>query len=203
MNSTNRRHQEFTVVTTGNRRRAGHRPRPAYASARTASGLSAVQLTTPEIGRFEPDLLARHAPAVLPKQVLLVDPNASSSAEAHNVLRLIANVHVCRDFTAARERLRKQPPDILIANVRLHEYNGLHLVHLAAAPTRCIVYSAHEDLVLAREVQAAGAFYERSMRLSRTLPGYVNGNLPAYDRRDVTSTDRRKFPRGGRRSSDW
>ena len=42
---------------------------------------------------------------------------------------------VCRDFSTARERLLNQPPDLLVTNVRLHEYNGLHLVHLATPHT--------------------------------------------------------------------
>lgn len=199
MNITNRRHQDFTVLT-GNRRRTGDRIARTY-SARTGSGLS---MAAKAIEPHEAGFLARRVPvAKAAKEILLVDPSVHSSSEALNALRLIADVDVCRDFSAARERLRNQPPDLLVTNVRLHEYNGLHLVHLAGPHTRCVVYSPHEDLVLAREVQAAGAFYERSMRLSRSLAGYVHGTLPTHDRRDVATLDRRRFPRGGRRSSDW
>jgi len=203
MNITNRRHQEFTVLT-GNRRRAADRVGRTYPSTRTATGLSAVGMTAKAIESHEVEFLARCPPLVqATKGILLVDPSVHSSNEALNVLRLLGDVDVCRAFSTARERLLNQPPDLLITNVRLHEYNGLHLVHLATPHTRCIVYSAHDDLVLAREVQAAGAFYERSMRLSRSLAGYVHGALPTKDRRDVSTIDRRRFPRGGRRSSDW
>jgi len=203
MNITNRRHQEFTVLT-GNRRRAADRVGRTYPSGRTATGLSAVGMTAKAIDTHEAEFLARCPPLVqAAKEIMLVDPSVHSSSEALNVLRLLGDVDVCRDFSTARERLLNQPPDLLITNVRLHEYNGLHLVHLATPHTRCVVYSAHDDLVLAREVQAAGAFYERSMRLSRSLAGYVHGTLPTKDRRDVSTIDRRRFPRGGRRSSDW
>jgi DNA-binding NarL/FixJ family response regulator len=203
MNITNRRHQEFTVLT-GNRRRAADRIGRTYPTGRTATALSAVGMTAKAIEPHEAEFLARRPPlAQAAKEILLVDPTVHSSNEALNVLRLLADVDVCRDFSRARERLLNQPPDLLITNVRLHEYNGLHLVHLATPHTRCVVYSPHDDLVLAREVQAAGAFYERSMRLSRSLAGYVNGVLPTQDRRDVSTIDRRRFPRGGRRSSDW
>jgi len=206
MNITNRRHQEFTVVT-GNRRRGTDRLARTYPSGRTTgrttSALNAVHMTAKAIEPHEAEFLARRPPVVQAgKEILLVDPSIHSSGEALNVLRLLGDVDVCREFSAARERLLNQPPDLLITNVRLHEYNGLHLVHLATPHTRCIVYSPHDDLVLAREVQAAGAFYERSMRLSRSLTGYIHGDLPTHDRRDVSFIDRRRFPRGGRRSSD-
>jgi DNA-binding NtrC family response regulator len=136
------------------------------------------------------------------KQILVVDPNAQYLNDAQRVLRLLGDVEVCADFTAARSRLIARPPDLLITNLRLQEYNGLHLVHLAKPQTRCIVYSTHDDPVLAREVQAAGAFYERPMRLARALSGYVQGVLPPTDRRNASLVDRRRFPRGGRRSAD-
>jgi hypothetical protein len=202
MNFSNRRHQEFTVLT-GNRRRAGNRVRSSYPSVQAGGALSAVAMQTSDIGALAASHLARQVPGIRPKEILLVDPHLTSSGEAHNVLRLLADVHVCREFSAARDRLLNRPPDLLVTNVRLQEYNGLHLVHLAKPHTRCIVYSPHEDLVLAREVQAAGAFYERAMRLSRALPGYVQAELPVHDRRDIGLLDRRRFPRGGRRSSDW
>jgi hypothetical protein len=75
-------------------------------------------------------------------------------------------------------------------------------VHMSDARTRCVVYSNYDDLVLAREVQAAGAFYERSTRLSLALAAYVRAKLPPHDRRNLTAADRRQAPRGGRRCTD-
>ena len=200
MNITNRRHQEFTVLT-GNRRRATDRLARTYPGVRTPNGFN----PTLAAKAFEPagaEIVTRRTVAHAAREILLVDPSVHSSNEALSALRLLADVEVCRDFGAARDRLLHQPPDILLTNVRLHEYNGLHLVYLSTPHTRCIVYSAHDDLVLAREVQAAGAFYERSMRLSRSLAGYLNASLPTHDRRDVGTIDRRHFPRGGRRTAD-
>jgi CheY-like chemotaxis protein len=137
------------------------------------------------------------------KEVLLVDPNPGIVSVAEDLLRLLARVHVCVDFNAARDRLISHPPRLLIANIRLREYNALHLVLRALPETRCIVYSAYDDAGLAREAQAAGAFYERQLRLPAALVGYLSGKLPARDRRDVEVSDRWKLPRGGRRSSDF
>jgi len=52
------------------------------------------------------------------------------------------------------------------------------------------------------EVQAAGAFYERSKRLRHAVTGYVRATLPPQDRRRPAVTDRRKNLRGGRRCTD-
>jgi len=138
------------------------------------------------------------------KEILLVDPDPDGLRALHSALRPLADVEACSEFRAARTRLLgPQPPDLLVTNIRLEAYNGLHLVLLAAGThTRCIVYSTFDDLVLAREVQAAGAFYERAKRLPQTLPAYVNAMLPRHDRRDPTVLDRRLVFRGGRRSTD-
>ena len=137
------------------------------------------------------------------KGILLVEPDPIGARAAQAALRFMADVETCTEFRAARTRLLRQPPDLLITNLRLRAYNGLHLVHLAAGThTRCIVYSTYDDPVLAREVQATGAFFEHSSRLPLVLHSYVNAALPQRDRRDLTSLDRRLAFRGGRRSSD-
>ena len=137
------------------------------------------------------------------KDILLVDPNVSELLPAlQHALGSAAQVEGCEEFRAARARLLSNPPDLLVTNLRLQDYNGLHLVILAPSKTRCIVYASKEDLVLAREVQAAGAFYERQSRLAFAIPSYLHTTLPPRDRRDVTALDRRRSSRGGRRSTD-
>lgn len=137
------------------------------------------------------------------KEILLVDPDPKGLHAVQSALRLVADIEAFTDFRGARTRLLNQPPDLLITNLRLQAYNGLHLVHLAAGTrTRCIVYSTYDDLMLAREVQAAGAFFEHPLRLPLVLQSYVNATLPEHDRRDLTTLDRRTAFRGGRRCSD-
>ena len=138
------------------------------------------------------------------KQTLLVDPDIKGRGlgAVEAALRLVADVEVCTNFQDARARLLHNPPDLLITNLRLEAYNGLHLVHLAAATrTRCIVFSTHEDIGLAREVQAAGAFFELPVRLPQAIESYVNAALPHHDRRDVNRLGQLPF-RGGRRCTD-
>src|SRR5580700_10540193 len=108
--------------------------------------------------------------------VLVVEPDADAQAVLQNAWSSVAHVQGCADFRTARRQLFQRPPDLLVTNVYLQEFNGLHLVHLAATgglKTRSIVYASELDLGLAREVQAAGAFYERADRLMYILSSYA------------------------------
>jgi hypothetical protein len=93
--------------------------------------------------------------------------------------------------------------DLLVTRIRLEEYNGLHLVHLAKVmgkTTKAIAYD--EEIGLAGDVRAAGAFFELAARMPVALPSYVEAALPVVDRRAPRLTDRRGSPRGGRRAWD-
>ena len=92
-----------------------------------------------------------------------------------------------------------------MTDLRLAEYNGLHLVYLsklAGTSAKAIVYDTEGALDLVAEVHRAGAFFEVPHRLLVTLPAYIASTLPAADRRTPTAFDRRTFPRGGRRLWD-
>jgi response regulator of citrate/malate metabolism len=138
--------------------------------------------------------------------VLVVEPDAEAQAALQSAWSSVAHVQSCSDFRTARRQLFQHPPDLLVTNVYLQEFNGLHLVHLAAAgalKTRSIVYAVELNLALAREAQAAGAFYERADRLSYILSSYTRKTLPPRDRRDPALIDRRlSSDRGGRRGPE-
>jgi DNA-binding NtrC family response regulator len=141
----------------------------------------------------------------MPPRVLLVEPNAHVAATLRAAGRALGTIDHHVTFETARESLIHQPVDFVITNLRLSEFNGLHLVHLVAshvAGAKCIVYTDRRDPALAREVQRAGAFYETAECLPVTMAAYLRGNLPDLDRRDPQQTDRRGLPRGGRRCWD-
>lgn len=164
---------------------------------------SGVQIAGTSGGQQPDELIA--APAHLAggvKEVLVVDPNPRVRRATREALRAVAVVEACSGFWNARARLLAKPPDLLVTNVRLDTHNGLHLVHLAPARTRCVVYGTDDDLPLAREAQAAGAFFVRAPRLTHALQSFVIARLPTRDRRDLTVVDRRKTFRGGRRCID-
>ena len=137
------------------------------------------------------------------KHVLLVDPDPRALGDVERALRSVATVKVCETFKRARAELVAHPPDLLVTNVCLDAYNGLHLVHLAARfglPTRSVAYSERPDPGLARLVQTAKAFYEPRDAVVTALPAYLGATLPAMDRRDVASAVRLAPTKGGRRS---
>jgi CheY-like chemotaxis protein len=147
--------------------------------------------------------------------ILLVDPDLAAATAladdlAHSARGPFAedrrlDVKALADFSAARALLQFRPPALLVTALQLGKYNGLHLVHIVAAAgraTRSVVYTDTVDAILAREVRAAGAFYEIRSRLEVAIPGYVSAMLPAQDRRDSLHFDRRHLPRGGRRAAD-
>ncbi len=137
------------------------------------------------------------------RDILIVDPDPEALLAAQVAVQDFAEVEVCSDFRVARARLVSKPPDLLVTNLRLERFNGLHLVYVAAgSATRCLVYATKHDPVLAREVHSAGAFYERADRLPRVLAAYARAVLPPEDRRSLSVADRRSLPRGGRRCSD-
>lgn len=144
----------------------------------------------------------RQAPDPLWARVLLVEPDRDKLAALERAWSSNVLVEGCGDFKRARQRLLEHAPKLLITNLQLGAFNGLHLVYLAAMispTTRCVVYAKAHDLEFAREIQRAGAFYERLGRLPFVPRSYVFHALPPSDRRDPRVVDRRRSPRGGRR----
>ena len=136
--------------------------------------------------------------------VLLVEPNPRVADMIQEAIRPMAQVYHHLEFESARRRLGTMRVDFVISNLRLGAFNGLHLTYAAnaTAPARCIVYTDAREPALAQDVRRAGAFYEVTDRLPVTLTAYLASNLPAADRRDPATPDRRTPFRGGRRIWD-
>jgi DNA-binding NtrC family response regulator len=139
-------------------------------------------------------------------RVLLVEPDGAVRERLRSVAGRFGHVDGDAAFSVAREHLLSNPYDWVMTNIRLAAYNGLHLMHLAAAPSlpaRFVVYADQQDVLLAREAQRAGAFYEGRDQVHRALAAYLRGSLPPYDRRNAQVRDRRRFKlRDGRRCTD-
>ena len=134
---------------------------------------------------------------------MLVEPHARSRKMLASMLAGVADVDAYHDFLSARHTVFGTPYDLLVTQVRLGLYNGLHLAYLARPHVmRRVVYASSTDLVIAREAQSAGAFYETAERLPFVLLHYVTLALPSVDRRDPSRWDRRSNSRGGRRVTD-
>jgi hypothetical protein len=123
-----------------------------------------------------------------------------SAAAGHH-----ADVDIAGNFGDARAYLDAAHYDLLVTNLRLGEFNGIHLaymVNLASVPTHVLVYADSRDAASARDIQRAGALYEDAERLPVVLSAYIGATLPPVDRRDPLQFDRRRLARGGRRAWD-
>ena len=72
------------------------------------------------------------------------------------------HVTVAENFPEARGLIDKHPPTVLVTDLRLGEYNGLHLVirrNAASQATAAVVVSEVEDMVLQGEAERLGATF--------------------------------------------
>jgi hypothetical protein len=127
--------------------------------------------------------------------VLLVEPDDRLAAALADQARGVADVHRQAAFEAARAELLVTPFVFLVTNLRLGDYNGLHLVYLSAAAerparARAIVYTVEYDRVAAREVRHAGALYETGERLTQAFAAYLSGALPGREGRSSANRQR-------------
>ena len=91
--------------------------------------------------------------------VLLVAPDPHVAADTLAQLTEAGlRVTVVGTFAAAREQLHARP-DLLISEVRLGEYNGLHLALRARSSGIPAIVLGQEDPVMAREAERLGATY--------------------------------------------
>jgi DNA-binding response OmpR family regulator len=99
----------------------------------------------------------------MPHTVLIVDSNPAALTSTARVLRE-AGYHVttAASFENAKWQLRAVPPDLLVADVRLGDYNGIHLVirgRTTDADLPAIVTDSTADRVLEADAQTQGAVY--------------------------------------------
>ena len=132
---------------------------------------------------------------------LIVDPVLSDALFSIDAVSSLGfHVTVADSFHEALERLRV-PPTLLIADIRLGEYNGLHLVLRGKAAKRelaAIVTSATADSVLQSEAEQLGATFVRKPTTADELRAAICRTLlragtdpirPPFERRQA---DRRE-----------
>jgi DNA-binding NtrC family response regulator len=112
-------------------------------------------------GRRETDDGVTPEPSSDRPTLLLVDDDA---ATLDGLSVWLANegfsVVACSTFAQARAQITSRPIAALITDIRLEEFNGLHLVQLARSlqpHARLVVFSGFADPVLEAEAEMAGA----------------------------------------------
>lgn len=104
---------------------------------------------------------ASHPVAVV--SALVVEPTLPDAVPIVTTLTACRfHVTVAETFTKAKERLSARPPEVLVTEIRLAEYNGLHLV-LRGKSLRpdmaAIAMSSVPDPVLQADAEALGATF--------------------------------------------
>lgn len=96
------------------------------------------------------------------QSALVVCTNASRLSAYKRALAGVADVvYGATTFAEAKALLLEKRPDVLVAEVRLHEYNGIHLVLWSweRLPQLRSVIVGEPDPVLHQDANAAGAAY--------------------------------------------
>jgi DNA-binding response OmpR family regulator len=95
-------------------------------------------------------------------KVLLVSPNVESRNRVERWLRRAGfEIESVSTFEAARPRLTATSPDVLVSDLQLGEYNGLHLAIVGRnrRPALVAIVVGPPDAVLAKEAAQHGATY--------------------------------------------
>jgi ActR/RegA family two-component response regulator len=98
------------------------------------------------------------APAGVPRRILLVDDDASTTGELRSVLEHAGyEVAVAGSFAEGRFALGAGPRDLLISEIRLGQFNGLQLVATSSPGMPAIVLTGYRDAALEAEARRLGA----------------------------------------------
>jgi DNA-binding NtrC family response regulator len=98
--------------------------------------------------------------AMQPQRVLVVDDDNATRVGLAELLENAGYETISTEsFQQALSILRSTPPDVLITDVRLNEYNGLQLVIARPESVAAIVITGHIDPVLELETRRQGAEY--------------------------------------------
>ena len=104
-----------------------------------------------------------HDTTIEPQRVVIVDDDQSLLQLMDRWLTAAGySTELYDEFETARTRLAADAPDILITDVRLGAYNGLHLVVMAKLrkpELKVVVLTGFDDHVLQHDALSAGASF--------------------------------------------
>lgn len=128
----------------------------------------------------------------IPYRILIVEDH---EATRHGLTKVLTNagytVLAAGAFAEGRRALTEQAPDLLIADVRLGEYNGLHLVAAAMRAIPTIVITGFPDRVLETEALRLGArYFTKPVAADRLLQAIEDAMVGAAERGARVSTRR-------------
>lgn len=93
-------------------------------------------------------------------RVLIVDDDASTRLGLSELLRTEGyKTYDACSFQEGLQALRAYAPDLLITDIRLGSFNGLHLLIRAPNHVQVIIMTGFDDPILEREARKYGAEY--------------------------------------------
>jgi len=133
--------------------------------------------------------------------VLIVSPNADARAQRVEWLQAEGFLtDAVATFEEGREWLANTHPDVLVTDVRLDGYNGLHLaiVGLRGRFTRAAVAIGAADMALAKEAKYHGAGFLSEPFTREALVDCVREHLGVHPRRAPAERRKKRTSRGMR-----
>jgi DNA-binding response OmpR family regulator len=126
----------------------------------------------------------------MPATILIVDDDPTTRLGLAELLQQSGyEVTAVPSFEQAAKLIRKTPPDLLIADVRLGPFNGLQLVISSPTPLPAIIITGFADPVLESDARRRGADYVLKPVDANALLDLVEGKL-AGARPSFTATRR-------------
>lgn len=93
-------------------------------------------------------------------KILIVEDDDATRAGYREFLRLAGHdIIVSSTYQEGRDAVLTEHPDLVIADLRLRDFNGLQLLLLSPQPIPTIIVTGFHDEVLAQEARRAGADY--------------------------------------------
>ena len=127
-----------------------------------------------------------------PYKILIVEDNEATRMGLRTLLiRAGYEVASASSFVKGRRAIVEQAPDLLIADLRLVEYNGLQLVAAVPLGVPSIVITGHPDAVLAAEAQKLGAHYITKPVVPEALLKLIEETLVSAAQRQSRGSTRR------------
>jgi DNA-binding response OmpR family regulator len=111
-------------------------------------------------------------------KILIVDDNDAARAGLAQIFeRAGFEVLAVGTYAEGRAALSRMHPDLLIADVRLGEYNGLQLLAATTRPTAAIIITGHPDPVIEADAHRMGADFLVKPVSPATLIGLAKQKL--------------------------
>jgi CheY-like chemotaxis protein len=128
----------------------------------------------------------------VPQKILVVDDDAGIRTLLRKMLERAGYCALLAStFQQAKRALATDAPDLLIADQRLGEFNGLQLLITSRSPIPTIIVTGFPDSVLAHEARNLGAGYLTKPFSSSELLALIREKLAAVPEGAAYATNRR------------